>query len=90
MRIESAADVLLRHVAAGTFTGGVLAVGRGRDELDVVSLGRADLEGAPMSTESIFRIQSMTKASTRSSSSITASTPGTPGSGSPSRPRCTT
>lgn len=62
MRIESAADVLLRHVAAGTFTGGVLAVGRGRDELDVVSLGRADLEGAPMSTESIFRIQSMTKA----------------------------
>jgi CubicO group peptidase (beta-lactamase class C family) len=52
------AELLGRFVADGTIPGGVIAVGR---DPRPVAVGRAALDGAPLRTDAVFRIQSMTK-----------------------------
>lgn len=52
------AELLGRFVADGTIPGGVIAVGR---DPRPVAVGRAATGGAPLRTDAIFRIQSMTK-----------------------------
>lgn len=52
------ADVLGRHVQAGTMPGAVATVGR---DLDPVAVGSMSLDGPPMPVDAIVRIQSMTK-----------------------------
>ncbi|WP_422115324.1 serine hydrolase domain-containing protein [Brachybacterium sp. UNK5269] len=52
------AELLGRFVADGTIPGGVIALGR---DAQPVAVGRAALEGEPLRTDAIFRIQSMTK-----------------------------
>ena len=51
---------LARHVEAGTVPGAVALRG-GRDP-EVVAIGLASIDGAPMREDAIMRIQSMTKA----------------------------
>jgi CubicO group peptidase (beta-lactamase class C family) len=52
-------DLLDRHVAAGTVPGAVAVLGG--DGAEVVAAGVASVGGAPMRTDAIMRIQSMTK-----------------------------
>jgi len=56
---SAVADVLARHVEAGTIPGAVALLGR--DEPEVVAAGVAAVDGAPLREDAIMRIQSMTK-----------------------------
>ncbi|MBP2435603.1 hypothetical protein [Microbacterium amylolyticum] len=47
-----------RHIQDGTIPGAVASYGR---TLDPVARGAADSGGAPIRTDAIFRVQSMTK-----------------------------
>lgn len=55
-------ELLIRHVDAGTISGGVALLGAGNAE--VVTAGAASVGGGPMGEDAIMRIQSMTKAIT--------------------------
>ncbi|MDL9979729.1 serine hydrolase domain-containing protein [Microbacterium sp. ASV49] len=57
---ETLSDVLIRHVRAGTIPGAVGAYG----DDDPVAIGRVSPDGAEISPNAVFRIQSMTKAVT--------------------------
>jgi CubicO group peptidase (beta-lactamase class C family) len=53
-------DLLERHVASGTIPGGVASLGTAEPE--IVAAGAMSIGGAPMRTDAIVRVQSMTKA----------------------------
>ncbi|HEX5039389.1 MAG TPA: serine hydrolase domain-containing protein [Candidatus Limnocylindria bacterium] len=55
-------DLLERHVASGAVPGVVASLGKAEPE--IAAAGALSVGGAPMGTEAIFRIQSMTKAIT--------------------------
>jgi CubicO group peptidase (beta-lactamase class C family) len=52
--------LLRRHVEAGTIPGAVAVLGSG-DSVEVVAVGRAEVDGRAMREDAIMRIQSMTK-----------------------------
>jgi len=52
-------DLLVRHVEAGTIPGAVAVLGS--DDVEVVAVGVASIDGDPMPDDAIMRIQSMTK-----------------------------
>ena len=58
------ADLLQRHVEAGTVPGAVAVVGRADRDPEVVAVGAASVGGPPIRPDALMRIQSMTKAIT--------------------------
>ena len=61
---SAVADLLQRHVEAGTAPGAVAVVGRADREPEVVAVGAASVGGPPMRPDALIRIQSMTRAIT--------------------------
>ena len=53
-------DLLRRHVEGGTVPGAVAMLGSG-DDVELIAVGVAEVDGEPMREDAIMRIQSMTK-----------------------------
>jgi CubicO group peptidase (beta-lactamase class C family) len=61
-RLERVAELMQRHIEAGTFTGAVTLIARNGRIAQLTAQGLMDLEAqTPMRTDAIFRIMSMTK-----------------------------
>jgi CubicO group peptidase (beta-lactamase class C family) len=54
-------ELLDRHVRAGKLPGAVAAVANGPDDLEVAVVGARDVDGPPMTRDTIFRIASNSK-----------------------------
>ena len=61
---SSVRELLLRHLEAGTIPGAVALVAGPSDDPEPVAVGSAWVDGPPLQTDAIMRIQSMTKAVT--------------------------
>ena len=53
-------DLLRRHVEGGTVPGAVAMLGSG-DDVELIAVGVAEVDGEPMREDAVMRIQSMTK-----------------------------
>ena len=57
-------DLLVSHVERGTIPGAVAVLGLADAEPEIVAVGSTAVDGEPLQTDAIMRIQSMTKAVT--------------------------